>query len=253
MELIKANEVTLAYDGHTAAENVNFTLSEGDYLCVIGENGSGKSTLLKAITGELIPAGGKLEIAPELKRSGIGYLPQQSKIQRDFPASVREVVLSGCVRSDHLGIKWKRQSRDKANAALELLGIADLGDKCFGELSGGQKQRVLLARAMCVSDKLLLLDEPVTGLDPDAAHEMYEAIRLINKERGCAVMMVSHDVQCALHEAKYVLSMCRGHSFFGTVDEYAVHEQHDAAIDHELHHGHNCHCDHTAKEKGDLT
>ncbi|MBE6627144.1 MAG: ABC transporter ATP-binding protein [Ruminococcaceae bacterium] len=253
MELIKATDLTLAYDGHTAAENVNFTLHSGDYLCVIGENGSGKSTLLKAITGEVTPAGGILAVSAELKRSGIGYLPQQSKIQHDFPASVSEVILSGCVRSDSFGFAWKKQSRSKAKAAMELLGITPLASRCFGELSGGQKQRVLLARAICVSDKLLLLDEPVTGLDPDAAHEMYAAIRQINEKLGCAVMMVSHDVNCALHEAKNVLSMCRGHSFFGTVDEYAVHEQHDAAIDHELHHGHNCHCDHTAKEKGDLT
>ncbi len=258
MDLIKSTNLILAYDGHTAAENVNFTLHCGDYLCVIGENGSGKSTLLKAITGEIIPAGGKLEIASELKKSGIGYLPQQSKIQRDFPASVREVILSGCVKADRLGIGWKKSSKSKATDAMELLGISDLADKCFGDLSGGQKQRVLLARAMCVSDRLLLLDEPVTGLDPDAAHEMYAAIRLINKERDCAVMMVSHDVQCALHEAKHVLSMCRGHSFFGTVNEYAIHEQHDAAADHELHHGENCHCHvvHSSAdncEKEDLT
>lgn len=247
MELIRSTELTLAYDGITAAKNVNFTLSSGDYLCVIGENGSGKSTLLKAITGELQPADGRLEIADELKRSGIGYLPQQSAIQRDFPASVREVVLSGCVKTDHLGVGWRRSSKEKANAAMELLGITELSGKCFGELSGGQKQRVLLARAICVSDKLLLLDEPVTGLDPDAAHEMYAAIRLINEERGCAVMMVSHDVQCALHEAGHVLSMCRGHSFFGTVDEYAIHEQHDAALDHERHHSKHCHSSHTLK------
>ena len=228
---------------------MNFALAEGDYLCVIGENGSGKSTLLKAITGEITPAGGKLEIAAEVKRSGIGYLPQQSKIQRDFPASVREVVLSGCVKRDFLGISWKKESKEKAEGAMKLLGIGDLADKCFGDLSGGQKQRVLLARAMCVSDKLLLLDEPVTGLDPDAAHEMYEAIKLINRERGCAIMMVSHDVQCALHEAQHVLSMCRGHSFYGTVDEYAIHERDDAAKDHVRHHSEHCHCHHGETEE----
>ena len=249
MELIKATGLTLAYDGHTAAENVNFTLNSGDYLCVIGENGSGKSTLLKAITGEVTPAGGILNVSAELKRSGIGYLPQQSKIQHDFPASVSEVVLSGCVRSDSFGFSWRKNSRDKAKAAMELLGITDLSPRCFGELSGGQKQRVLLARAICVSDKLLLLDEPVTGLDPDAAHEMYAAIRRINEELGCAVMMVSHDINCALHEAKSVLSMCRGHSFFGTVAEYTEHERHDAAEDHARHHGEHCHCNHNRTEE----
>ena len=237
MVLIKANDVTLAYDGYTAAEHVNFTCSSGDYLCVVGENGTGKSTLLKAITGEIKPAGGLLDITPELKKAGIGYLPQQSKIQRDFPASVREVVLSGCVRQDRFGTIWKKSTQKKAADAMEMLGIADLADKTFGALSGGQRQRVLLARAMCVSETLLLLDEPVTGLDPDAAHGMYDAIRRINKERGCAVIMVSHDVQCALREADTVLSMCRGHSFYGTVTQYARHEKLDMEAD-EMRHQH---------------
>ncbi|MBQ4354467.1 MAG: ABC transporter ATP-binding protein [Clostridia bacterium] len=238
-ELIKAEKLVLAFDGHTAAENVHFTLKEGDYLCVVGENGSGKSTLLRAITGEVRPAGGKLELAQELLKKGIGYLPQKSKIQRDFPASVREVVLSGCTRRDGFGLFWKKESKKKADDAMELLRIADLADKCYGDLSGGQQQRVLLARAVCVSDALLLLDEPVTGLDPDAAHEMYHTIRTINRQTGCAVMMVSHDVSCALREADHVLSMCRGHSFFGTVAEYRRHEQMDEAADEKRHAGHD--------------
>lgn len=249
--LITAERLTLAFDGYTAAENVNFTLNRGDYLCVVGENGSGKSTLLRAITGEVKPAGGKLTLAEELTKNGIGYLPQKSKIQRDFPASVREVVLSGCTRRDFLGLFWKKESKKKADDAMELLKIADLADKCYGDLSGGQQQRVLLARAICVSEALLLLDEPVTGLDPDAAHEMYHTIRTINQEVGCAVMMVSHDVSCALREADHVLSMCRGHSFFGTVDEYRRHEQMDEAADEKRHdhhdherHGHG-HAHHT--------
>ena len=123
---------------------------------------------------------------------------------------------------------------------MEMLGIAELSARRFGDLSGGQRQRVLLARAMCVSETLLLLDEPVTGLDPDAAHGMYDAIRRINRERGCAVMMVSHDVQCALQEAGHVLSLCRGHSFYGTVSEYVCHEKLDVALDEERHHhGHD--------------
>ncbi len=248
--LITATGVTLAFDGHTAAENVNFTLGRGDYLCVIGENGSGKSTLLRAVTGEVRPAGGKLDLAPELRKAGIGYLPQQSKIQRDFPATVREVVVSGCVRRDSVGLFWKKESRERAADYMQLLKVDAFADKSFGELSGGQRQRVLLARAMCASDTLILLDEPVNGLDPDAAHEMYHAVRMLNRERGCAVMMVSHDVSCALREADHVLSMCRGHSFYGTVAEYAAHEQldneHDEHLhrhDHEHHHGGEHHVD----------
>lgn len=236
MDIITANDITLAYEGHTAAEHVNFTLKEGEYLSIIGENGSGKSTLLRAITGEIKVVSGVLHIDDEIRKKGIGYLPQQSKIQRDFPATVREAVLSGCVASDRLGPFWSKKAKIKAGEAMELLKIDDLADKSFEELSGGQRQRVLLARAMCVSERLLLLDEPVTGLDPEAAHDMYSAIRMINREKNCAVMMVSHDVKCALREASTVLSMCRGHSFFGTVEEYVKHDELDEEHEKQLHH-----------------
>lgn len=235
MYLINAKDVTLAYDGHIAASHVNFTLGRGDYLCVVGENGSGKSTLMKAITGEVKTAGGILEIDKTVLKNGIGYLPQQSKIQRDFPATVREVVLSGCVRDDSFGLLWKKESKKKAEDAMKMLGISSLAEKCFGDLSGGQRQRTLLARAVCVSNDLLLLDEPVTGLDPDASHEMYSAIRMISRERGCAVVMVTHDVGCALKESDHVLSMCKGHSFYGTVEEYSEHEKIDLEIDEKRH------------------
>lgn len=236
MELIKADDLSLAFDGKVAAEHVNFTLSSGDYLCVVGENGSGKSTLLRAITGELTPYRGKLILSDVLKKNGIGYLPQTSKIQHDFPVSVKEAVISGCIRKDHLGVIWSRESHRKADEMMEMLSITSLSSRSLSELSGGQRQRVLLARAMCASDTLLLLDEPVTGLDPDAAHEMYEAIRTINKTKKCAVMMVTHDVQCALEEAELVLSMCSGHSFFGSVSEYVKHEEMDKIEDHDRHH-----------------
>lgn len=243
MSIIEAKGITLAYDGYTAAENVSFTLNRGDYLCVVGENGSGKSTLLKAVTGELKPCKGELIIDRDVKREGIGYLPQQSKIQRDFPASVREVVLSGCVNRDRLGLFWNDSSKKRAEEAMEMMNLTSLEKKCFGELSGGQKQRTLLARAICASDKLLLLDEPVTGLDPDAAHEMYAAIRNINRELSCAVMMVTHDIGCATREADKMLSMCRGHYFFGGVEEYIRHEKRDEEIhenaEEKYHHHHH--------------
>lgn len=251
--LIRADGLTLAYDGYVAAKDVSFSLPHGDYLCVVGENGSGKSTLMKAIIGELRPAAGELELAPCLKTSGIGYLPQQSKIQRDFPASAEEVVRSGCIRRDHRGLFWSGESKKAAWNAMELLKITDLAKKSFGELSGGQRQRVLLARAVCASRHLLLLDEPVTGLDPDAAHEMYAAIRDINRECGCGVMMVSHDIQCALREANHVLSLCRGHSFFGTVAEYAVHERLDGDADAKRHascHSHDHSHSHNSEHPG---
>ncbi|MGN1409796.1 MAG: metal ABC transporter ATP-binding protein [Eubacteriales bacterium] len=236
MNIIEAKDLTLAYDGYIAAEHVSFKLDSGDYLCVVGENGSGKSTLLKTVTGEVKPAGGRLTIEQSVRSGGIGYLPQQSKIQRDFPATVREVVLSGCVNRDRFGLHWNAESKKRARDAMEMMNLLPLEKKCFGELSGGQRQRTLLARAICVSDKLLLLDEPVTGLDPEAAHEMYSAIRRINRDIGCAVMMVTHDIGCAVREAGSVLSMCRGHSFFGSVEEYARHEKHDELADERYHH-----------------
>ncbi|MBO7404326.1 MAG: ATP-binding cassette domain-containing protein, partial [Clostridia bacterium] len=166
-----------------------------------------------------------------------------------------EVVLSGCVRGDGRGFLWTRSAQKRAADAMDMLGVADLAQKTLGALSGGQRQRVLLARAMCASDTLLLLDEPVTGLDPDAVHGMYEAIRRINRERGCAVMMVSHDVSCALREAEHVLSLCRGHAFYGTVEGYRRHEKLDDAADDRLHrHGgeHASDAPHYAIEKGGL-
>lgn len=239
--LIEVRDLTLAYEGKPVAEKVSFVLPAGGYLCVVGGNGTGKSSLMKAVIGDIRPAGGELLLADRLRKNGIGYLPQQSEIQRDFPASVREVVLSGCVRTDQYGLVWSGRSKKRAAEAMEMLGISDLRSKSFGQLSGGQRQRVLLARAFCASSDLLLLDEPVTGLDPEAAHGMYEAIQQINQEQGCAIMMVTHDITCALHEADHVLSMCRGHSFFGTVTEYLAHEAKDEAEDEKLHHHHDHH------------
>lgn len=207
MELIKAENLVLSYDGSAVIDGLSFTISEGDYVAVIGENGSGKSTLMKAITGELKPASGTLTRCAEIRKHGVGYLPQQSAIQRDFPASAYEVVLSGNIRRNSFGFAWGTSSKERAEKYISLLGIDSLKNRSFSELSGGQKQRVLLARAMCASDKLLLLDEPVTGLDESAVEEMYAAIRLVN-QNGTAVMMVSHDLRRAAEES--VSTICLG-------------------------------------------
>ncbi len=206
MELIIAEHLTLAYDGKPVINNLSFTVNEGDYIAVVGENGSGKSTLMKAITGDLKPVSGCLHRCAELKKHGVGYLPQQSAIQKDFPSSVYEAVLSGNIRRDSLGFGWSRASKDRADEYIHLLGLCKLKHRSYQELSGGQKQRVLLARAMCASDKLLLLDEPVTGLDESAAEDMYKAIRLVN-DNGAAVIMVSHDRQRAETEADSILQL----------------------------------------------
>ncbi len=206
MELIKAENIVLSYDGNTVINGLSFTVQAGDYIAVVGENGSGKSTLMKAITGEMRPVSGSLTRCAEIKKYGVGYLPQQSAIGRDFPASAYEAVLSGNIRRNSFGFGWSADSKERADRFIHLLGICHLKNRSFNELSGGQKQRVLLARAMCASDRLLLLDEPVTGLDEAAAEDMYAAIRLVN-EGGTAVIMVSHDLHRAEAECGSIIRL----------------------------------------------
>lgn len=199
---------------------VNFSVNTGDYLCIVGENGSGKSTLMKGILGLKEPSEGEIVFGDGLKANEIGYLPQQTGIQRDFPASVGEVVLSGRISGMGHRLFYSRADREAASENLERMGIEELKDRCYMELSGGQQQRVLLARAMCATKKLLLLDEPVTGLDPNAANEMYNLIKLINLCDKISVIMVTHDVHEAVRYATHILHLGHGQLFFGSVEEY---------------------------------
>ena len=180
MAILTCENAAFSYDGRTVLEGVDFSLNAGDYLCVVGENGSGKSTLIKGLLSLKAPASGRITLGDGLKRSEIGYLPQQTEIQRDFPASVWEVVLSGCLNSLGGRLFYGEAEKRRARENLERMGIEDIKNAGYQELSGGQQQRVLLARALCATKKLLLLDEPVTGLDPVAAGEMYNLIKLVN-------------------------------------------------------------------------
>lgn len=231
--LIRATDLTLGYEGRAILTELSFTVSEGDYLCIVGENGSGKSTLMKAILGLHPVMKGHLETAGSIRAAGIGYLPQQTPAQRDFPASVREVVQSGCLR--RLGKRpfLGRSEKKLAADAMARLGITELAGRCYRELSGGQQQRVLLARAFCAADQLLLLDEPIAGLDPQAMKDMYGVIAEMNRpaaERplpghphlagGVAVVMVSHDVTAAVRYADHILHLGNRHAWFGTTEEY---------------------------------
>lgn len=220
MAQLSCKNLSFSYGGDTVLSGVDFAVSEGDYLCIVGENGSGKSTLMKGILGLKEPSGGEIILGDGLKPNEIGYLPQQTMIQRDFPASVKEVVLSG--RVNGMGRRLFYSAEDKAamRENLERLGIEDLENRCYMELSGGQQQRVLLARAMCATKKLLLLDEPVTGLDPNAANEMYNLIKLINLCDKISVIMVTHDVHEAVRYATHILHLGHGQLFFGTVEDY---------------------------------
>ncbi len=220
MAILKCNNASFAYDGKTVLEEVSFSLKSGDYLCVVGENGSGKSTLVKGLLGLKAPQSGSIELGEGLRPTEIGYLPQQTQLQRDFPASVWEVVLSGCLNGLGSRLMYNKADRERAMMNMERMGIEDIKDMSYQELSGGQQQRVLLARALCATKKLLLLDEPVTGLDPIATGEMYNLIKLVNLCDNITVIMVSHDIHEAVRYATHILHLGHRQLFFGSSAEY---------------------------------
>ncbi len=218
MAQLICQDLCLGYDDNILVSNLNFTVNEGEYLCIIGENGAGKSTLMKTILQLQKPLSGSIRTSDGLEQNQIGYLPQQTQIQRDFPASVREIVLSGYQAKTGLLGFYSSAQKKEAMANIERLGIKNLADRCYRNLSGGQQQRVLLARALCATKKMLLLDEPVTGLDPIATNEMYELIDSLNKS-GISIIMISHDIHSAIEHASHILHIGK-HVFFGTKDEY---------------------------------
>ena len=220
---IICEDLKLGYGANILVEHLFFTVGKGDYLCIVGENGVGKSTLLRTILGLQEPLAGTIILSDGILRREIGYLPQQTVVQRDFPASVREVVLSGCQGRCGLRPFYNREEKQIAKNAMEQLEIIPLARTCYRDLSGGQQQRVLLARALCASDKMLVLDEPVSGLDPKMAETMYRLVERINRERGITVIMISHDVQEAIPYATHILHMGREY-FFGTSEEYRKSE-----------------------------
>lgn len=220
MALITLQDVTIAFEGVPAVEHVSYQVNRGDYMVLIGENGSGKSTLMRAMLGLVHPCAGTVRYGDGLKRNQIGYLPQQTAVQRDFPASVEEVVLSGCINQLGSRFFYGKNLQRKAHEKMAMLDIENLSEKPYRTLSGGQQQRVLLARALCATDALLLLDEPVTGLDPGSTQELYGLIRRLNREHGVSVVMVSHDLHGSMADANKVLVVDRGVSFCGSIEEY---------------------------------
>ncbi len=216
MKQIVIKNLSVGYDKKVVLPNLNLTINQGDYLCIYGENGAGKSTLLKTILGLLPPIDGEI-VWESLSRNEVGYLPQQTVVQKDFPASVTEVVMSGFVHKHKLGF-YSKAEKQIALEKLKELGIENLSKACYRELSGGQQQRVLLARALCGTDKMLLLDEPVAGLDPLATQEMYKIIQQLNKG-GVTIIMITHDVGCTLKFASHIL-FASPTPFYGTVAEF---------------------------------
>lgn len=219
MALIKTEKLSLSYENMTVIKELDLEVNSGDYLCIVGENGSGKSTLIKALLSLKKPVGGSITFGDGLKQKEIGYLPQQTGAQRDFPASVWEVVLSGCLNSRGLKPFYGKKERALAAQNLKLLGADGLSKRSYRELSGGQQQRVLLARALCATKKLLLLDEPVAGLDPIVTTELYELIADINR-RGVTVIMVTHDIAAAQKYASHILCLRSEEMFFGTKEQF---------------------------------
>lgn len=219
--IFECKDVTLGYENKVVAKNLNFKIDQGDYLCVVGENGTGKSTLIKTLLGLIKPLNGEVIANVQGKNhKGVGYLPQQTQEQKDFPASVWEVVLSGVLNNDHRCPFYNKKDKAEAEKNMEKLNILDLKKRCYRELSGGQQQRVLLARALCATDSVLILDEPVTGLDPAASMEFYETIKDLNKKENVTIIMVSHDIKNALNYATHILHLEQENDFFGTVEEY---------------------------------
>jgi len=218
MPQLICQNLTLGYEGKTVVSGLYFTVGAGDYLCVVGENGSGKTTLMKTILRLKTPMSGQIMTGDGLLPQEIGYLPQQTVVQKDFPASVREVVRSGCLNRCGMRPFYKKSEKLMAEENMERLGIADLAKSCYRELSGGQQQRALLARALCATRKILLLDEPAAGLDPVAGADMYELIKKLNGD-GITIIMISHDISAAVRYASHILHL-GGRSFFGTTAEY---------------------------------
>lgn len=219
MALLTCQNLSLGYDGKAILENLNFTVQKGDYLCIVGENGSGKTTLMKTLLGLQSPICGEIIMGEGLHKNEIGYLPQQTYVQKDFPASVKEIVLSGCQGRCGLRPFYNKAEKNLAKESIQKMGISHLANHCYRELSGGQQQRVLLARALCATQKILLLDEPVAGLDPKVTEEMYQLIHSLNRKDGIAIVMISHDLTAALKYASHILHI--GNSvFFGTKNEY---------------------------------
>lgn len=218
--ILNCENVSLSYDGTTVAENINFTVYEGDYLCILGENGSGKTTLINAILGLKKVVGGRIIYGESVSTKNIGYLPQKQSFNTDFPACVREIVRTGFLGRRGFRPYYSKAERERAEILMETLGLADFAKRSFGELSGGQQKRVLLARALCSTEKLLILDEPTAALDPIVTEELYEMTKKLNAEEGISIIMVSHDVAAATKFANRILHIKHEQLFFGSTEEY---------------------------------
>ncbi len=223
--ILLCEDATLGYDNQVVIEGLSFSLFPGDYLSIVGENGSGKTTLMKTMLGLLRPLNGAIRVNCSKGSGCIGYLPQQTATQRDFPATVREVVLSGFLAKSGFRPFYSKEEKSRAEQVMERLRIRDISGRCYRELSGGQQQRVLLARALLAAHEILMLDEPVTGLDPAATQELYDTLRSLNKEDGMTIIVVSHDIRNTIVHSDKILHIAKDSYFFGTTARYMASEE----------------------------
>ena len=243
MVQIECRNVSLGYDGVVVSQGVNFSVHAGDYFCIVGDNGSGKSTLMKALLHLNPPEAGEILLGEGIRRSDIGYLPQRSELQRDFPASVREVIFSGFAARGGLGLRYSKEQKDRVAQSMRCLGITELSGRSFRELSGGQQQRVLLCRALCAAEKILLLDEPVGGLDPRATEELYANILHLNRYHGTTIIMITHDLPAVAKYATKVLSMGKNPVLYDSAEAYLKESGLSELTESEACDGH-CHFEH---------
>ena len=215
--MISIQNLSVEFSSKSLFDNVTFVINKRDRIALVGRNGAGKSTMLKIIAGLQSPTSGSVSKPNDIT---IGYLPQQTLMQKDFPASVGEIVLSGCLASCGMKPFYSAKQKKLAFSSMERLGISGMKNRCYRDLSGGQQQRVLLARALCAASKMLLLDEPVTGLDPAASAEMYNIVSDLNEKEKITIIMVSHDIEAAVKYASHILHLGSEMQFFGTKEEY---------------------------------
>lgn len=220
MAQLSCKKLTISYEKEEVVSNISFNIEMGDYVSIVGENGTGKSSVLKGILGLVPLKYGTVKFEKGFRRNYIGYLSQQNPMQKDFPASVFEVVLSGCLNSKGLIPFFKKEAKNKAKESLRKLGMESFIKKSFADLSGGQKQRVLLARALCATDSIIFLDEPVTGLDPIAIKELYNLIEKLNCEMNITIVMVTHDIKNAMRYSNKILHLRKNDYFFGSKEKY---------------------------------
>lgn len=223
MAQLTCRDLSLGYDGKTIIEKLNFSIEQGQYICVLGENGAGKSTLMKTILGLTTPMSGEILLGDGLTRKEFGYLTQQSELQKDFPASVREIVLSGCQNKIGFRPFYGKAEKQLCDQAMAKMNVLHLKNRCFRELSGGQQQRVMLSRALCATEKIIFLDEPVAGLDQHVSAELYSVIEELNRKENITIVMISHDIEASVQYASHILHLGKT-IFFGSKEDYLKHE-----------------------------